>query len=60
MKKKIKELTLKEVNNIFHKHECKNCPLYDLSYCFLLGVENERLPRRYLNKKIEVEDESSK
>ena len=56
-KKKIKDLTLKEANNICHKHKCDNCPLNDIRcYCFLLGIDNKKLPRRYLKKKVEVEE----
>ena len=56
MKKKFKDLTFKEVNNICSKHECTNCPLNDLYYCFLLGVENKGLSGKYLNKEVEVEE----
>lgn len=56
MKKKIKDLTLKETNNICHKNKCDNCPLYDIrGYCFLLGIDTKEMPRRYLKKKVEVE-----
>lgn len=57
VKKKIKDLTLKEANNICQKHKCDNCPLNDnKSSCSLAGIDNKKLPRRYLKKKVEVEE----
>ena len=55
MKKKIKDLTLEECENICIKHGCEDCPL-DIPHsntCHFIGLQRGlRLP---INAEIEVE-----
>lgn len=58
-KKKISELSVSEAKNICSKHkQCSSdCPLNDkkINCLTILGLRNDKLPRRYLKKKVEVE-----
>ena len=66
MKKKIKDLTLKEIKNICNKYaeDCKGCPFEKLEECYevwhylKMNITLKRLEKELpLEQEIEVEDD---
>ena len=57
MKKKIKDLTLKEVRMICGSHNCEDCPLYYGygKWCYKAKLETEEIEENFdLEKEVEV------
>lgn len=66
MKKKIKDLTLEEVNAICKEYStrdeegfvhCNECPLGNSTYCICLNSDKEWFLERYGNREIEVDED---